>query len=86
VSRIVFHLEHLVLRGVRVDDKDSFSAALKSELARVVATSSRFGPDRVAALDEPHLPPRGRAVIPHAASDRRCGASVAHGIAEALRR
>ena len=48
VSRIVFHLDHLVLRGVRVDDKDSFSAGLKTELARVVATSSRFGTDRVA--------------------------------------
>ena len=86
MSRIVFHLDHLVLRGVRVADMDSFSAGLKTELARVVATSSRFGTDRVASLDEPHPPPRGRAVIPHAASDRRCGASVAHGIAEALGR
>jgi hypothetical protein len=86
VSRIVFHIDHLVLRGVRVDDMDSFSAGLGTELARVAATSSRFATRRVTALGEPHAPPRGRAVIPHAASDRRCGASVAQGIAEALGR
>jgi len=86
VSRIVVHIDHLVLRGVRVDDMDSFSAGLSAELTRVVATSSRFATCRLTALGEPHAPPRGRAVIPHAASDRRCGASVARGIAEALGR
>jgi hypothetical protein len=84
VSRIVFHIDHLVLRGMRVDDMDAFSTGLSSELARVVATSARFDTRRVTALSDAR--PRGRAVLPHAAGDRRSGAAVAQGIAEALGR
>jgi hypothetical protein len=38
MSRIVLHIDRLVLRGIEPNDAESFSAALQAELQRQLAT------------------------------------------------
>lgn len=37
MSRVVLHIDHLVLRGVRAEDRHRLAAGLRQELARMLA-------------------------------------------------
>ena len=82
MTRVVLHVDRLVLHGVRVDDLRSFAAGLEEELTRVLDNSSTLRNLRAGGVHE--RPQRNHLGVSSAASADGVGRCVARGIAGAL--
>jgi hypothetical protein len=84
MKRVIVHIDRLVLKGFRHDDRHAIASGLQQELGRVFA-------DRAAAslfessIDVPRLQVSGVS-IEHGSKPQLVGETVAHRIGEEIRK
>jgi hypothetical protein len=77
VTRIVVHIDRLVLNGYRPDDRQAIAAAVQAELAHLVSTDAGLA----RLMDLARVPPvRVTAPIAHAARPAAVGRAVARSV------
>ena len=83
MSRIMLHIERLVLRGIDPRDTEALSRAVQSELRRLLAE-----PGSAAALSASGNRARltsASLLLPVSGNDRALGRAIATGVARGLR-
>jgi hypothetical protein len=84
VRRIVVHIEHLVLKGFRHEDRHAIATGLQRELKRLLEAPGM--PQRLARSDNPPRLRVGPVIVAADATLQRIGAAIAKGIGKGLRR
>jgi hypothetical protein len=83
MTRVILHLDRVVLSGLRVDDLPAFTAGLERELARTFRLPGALdGLPRGASAGRVR---RGEIRLPRELRADRIGRQVARGVAGALR-
>jgi hypothetical protein len=84
MKRVVVHIDSLVLKGFRHEDRHAIAAGLQQELSRLLADSHAVqglaGPGNISRLQV------GRMHISRGSKPQRVGAQVAQGIGKELKR
>ena len=84
MKRVVVHIDRLVLKGFRHEDRHAIAVGLQQELGRVLAD-----PEAVSLLramgDVPRLQVSG-VPIEHGSKPQRVGENVAQGIGKEMRK
>ena len=84
MKRVVVHIDRLVLKGFRHEDRHAIAAGLEQELGRVFAD-----PDAVThlgAIGDVSRLQVGGVLVGQGSTPRRVGESVAQGIGEELKK
>jgi len=84
VKRVIVHIDRLVLKGFRVEDRDTISSGLQRELTGLLAH-----PQAVQGLASPGDSSRlklGRIHVAQGSKPDRVGAQVAQRIGEGLKK
>lgn len=83
MTRIVLHIDRLVLKGFRHEDRHAFAAGLQAELERLLADpDARAG---LASMHDSSRLPVGTVFVQRGASPQSFGAATAQGIARRTR-
>jgi hypothetical protein len=83
MERILVHIDSLVLKGFRYEDRHAIAAALQNELARMLTATGSAR--HVAALGNPARVRAGDIRVASSATARQVGAAVARHIGGALK-
>lgn len=84
MSRVIVHIDRLVLRGFRVEDRHRIAAGLQQELEQVLA--NRVGNSQWNAIgNAPSLKVSGLRIA-NRSTPQRIGETVGHGIGKELRK
>lgn len=84
MKRVVVHIDRLVLKGFRHDDRHAVALGLQEELGRVFA--DREAVSHLRALGAVSRLQVGGVHIEHGSKPERVGGNVARGISEELKR
>ena len=85
MKRVVVHIDRLVLKGFRHEDRHAIAAGLEQELGRVFA--DREALSRLSAMEDvPRLQVGGGVPIEHSSRPQRVGESVAQGIGKEIKK
>ncbi len=84
MKRVVIHIDRLVLKGFRPEDRHAIAAGLQQELGRVF-TDREVVSLLTAARDVPRLQVGG-VPVEHGSKPQRVGESVAQGIGREMRK
>jgi hypothetical protein len=83
MRRVILHIDRLVLKGIRLDDKVEVARSLREELAHQF---SELGVRQASSMpNAPHMSAR-RTSIPAAAEPGALGVHAARGIVRTMRR
>lgn len=78
MTRVVVHIDRLVLKGARPEDRHAIAQGLETELARVFG--ERDAVSRLRSLGDVPRMKVGGVAVEHGAVPQRVGQSVAQGI------
>ena len=82
--RVVIHIERLVLRGFRREDRHAIAVGLEEELGRVFG--EREAVQQLRAVGDASRLRVGGVHVEHGVQPQRIGANVARGIREEMRK
>jgi len=84
MNRVIVHIDRLVLKGFRHEDRHAVALGLQEELGRVFA--DREAVSHLRALGDVSRLQVGGVHIEHGSKAERVGGNVARGISEELKR
>ena len=82
MTRVVVHIDRLVLKGFRQEDRYAIAAGLEQELGRVFADQEAVS--LLSAVGDVSRLQVGGVQIEHGSKPQRIGESVAHGIGKEM--
>ena len=84
MKRVVVHIDRLVLKGFRPEDRHAIATGLQQELGRVFA--DREAVSLLSAMGDVQRLQVGGVPIEHGSRPQRVGESVAQGIGKEIRK
>jgi hypothetical protein len=84
MKRVVVHIDRLVLKGFRPEDRHAIAAGLQQELGRVFA--DREAVSLLSAMGDVQRLQVGGVPVEHGSKPQRVGESVAQGIGKEIRK
>ena len=84
MKRVVVHIDRLVLKGFRAEERHAIAAGLQQELGRVFG--DREAVSLLSAMGDVRRLHVGGVPVEHGSRPQRVGESVAQGIGKAIRK